>query len=110
MGSGNLRFMVLFANRRLRRKNRQALFCAAISAKNFEGKFSVWLRDFLNIVLSLVARSIGFDDLFGSGTKAAEPSTSIAQNRCARGSNLLAFALETPSDLCDTKFLTEKVL
>jgi hypothetical protein len=27
-----------------------------------------------------------------------------------RGSNLLAFALETPSDLCDTKFLTEKVL
>jgi hypothetical protein len=64
----------------------------------------------LSIVLSLVARSIGWTIFCTPAQEAAERFTRIEQNRCARRLNLPAFALETPSDLCDTKFLTDKVL
>jgi hypothetical protein len=83
------------------------LFCADISSKNFAEVFAFVGEDFLNVLLALVAR---FDWMAIFARRTAERYTRIEPNRCARRSNLLAFALETLSDLCDTKFLTEKVL
>ena len=91
-------------------KSCQALFCTDTSSKNFDENVFVCSQRLLENYPVAHCKVDWIDDFPASEQKPPNYPPISSKSAARRGSNLLAFALETPSDLCDTKFLTEKVL